>query len=33
VVFELLPFGAYNVTVRGFGDIEVLRTGVTHGGA
>jgi hypothetical protein len=33
VVFELLPFGAYNVTVRGVGDIEVLRTGVTHGGA
>jgi hypothetical protein len=33
VEFELLPFGAYNVTVRGFGDIEVLRTGVTHGGA
>jgi hypothetical protein len=33
VVFELLPFGAYNVTVRGFGDIEVLRTGVAHGGA
>jgi hypothetical protein len=33
VVFELLPFGAYNVTVRGVGDIEVLRTEVTHGGA
>ena len=28
-----MPFGAYNITVRGFGDIEVLRTGVTHGGA
>jgi hypothetical protein len=33
VVFEGMPFGAYNVTVRGIGDIEVLRTGVTHGGA
>jgi hypothetical protein len=33
VEFELLPFGAYNITVRGVGDIEVLRTGVTHGGA
>jgi hypothetical protein len=33
VEFELLPFGAYNVTVRGVGDIEVLRTEVAHGGA
>jgi len=33
VEFELLPFGAYNITVRGLGDIEVLRTEVAHGGA
>jgi hypothetical protein len=33
VEFELLPFGAYNITVRGVGDIEVLRTEVAHGGA